>query len=111
VKSVVLVPTAAIQRSPQTTFVWVVKPDATVELRNVSVQLTEGDQAAIANGLSEGERVVVDGVDKLQPGSKVVVGTPGAPGGAGAAGPGGGGAGAGSGSGVGVHKGKGKAAS
>jgi multidrug efflux system membrane fusion protein len=107
VKSVVLVPTAAIQRSPQSTFVWVVKPDQTVELRNVSVQLTEGDQAAIATGLAEGERVVVDGVDKLQPGSKVAVGTPGAPGGAGAGakepgrpGPG-----------PGAHKGKGKAAS
>jgi hypothetical protein len=89
--------------------VWVVKPDQTVELRNVQVQLTEGDQAAIASGLAEGDRVVVDGVDKLQPGSKVAVGTPGGPPpGAGAARAGGGRGGAGA---DGAKKGKGKAAS
>ena len=67
----VLAPTAALQRSPQSTYVYVVKPDSTVELRNVEVQLTEGDQTAVKTGLQSGEMVVVDGVDKLQPGSKV----------------------------------------
>jgi len=69
----ILVPAAAIQRSPQTAFVWVVKPDATVAMRNVEVKLTEGDTVAVS-GLSAGEAVVVDGVDKLQQGSKVAVG-------------------------------------
>jgi multidrug efflux system membrane fusion protein len=71
-RATVLVPTAAIQRSPQSTFVYVVKQDSTVEMRNVDVQLTEGDDASIRRGLSAGENVVIDGVDKLQPGTKVV---------------------------------------
>lgn len=75
-RSVVLVPAAAIQRSPQSTFVWVVKPDSTVEMRPVEVQLTEGDRAAVRKGIADGESVVVDGVDKLQPGTKVAVSGP-----------------------------------
>jgi multidrug efflux system membrane fusion protein len=76
VHNVVLVPNAAIQRSPQSAFVYVVKPDSTVDARNVRVQGTEGDQTAIASGLSAGEVVVTDGVDKLQPGSKVATRAP-----------------------------------
>ena len=72
-RGTVTVPAAAIQRSPQSTFVYVVKPDSQVELRNVEVQLTEGDQASIRRGVSPGEVVVVDGTDKLQPGAKVAV--------------------------------------
>jgi multidrug efflux system membrane fusion protein len=79
---VVLVPAAAIQRSPQSTFVWVVGPDSSVEMRNVTVQLTEGDRAAIAGPVKAGELLVVDGVDKLQPGTKVAVSAPGSPSGA-----------------------------
>ena len=75
-RSVVLVPAAAIQRSPQSTFVWVVKPDSTVEMRPVEVQLAEGDRAAVRKGIADGESVVVDGVDKLQPGTKVAVSGP-----------------------------------
>jgi multidrug efflux system membrane fusion protein len=73
IKGVVLIPTAALQRSPQSTFVYVVKPDSTVEFRPVDVQLTEGDDTAIRKGVASGESVVVDGVDKLQPGTKVAV--------------------------------------
>ena len=69
----VLVPAAAIQHSPQSAFVYVVRPDNTVEARNVQVQANEGDQTAIARGLSAGEVIVTDGVDKLQPGAKVAV--------------------------------------
>jgi len=76
-RNVVLVSTAALQRSPQSAFVWVVKPDGTVEMRNVEVQLTEGDDTAVRGGVSAGEVVVVDGVDKLQPGAKVVLSVPG----------------------------------
>ena len=71
----VLVPNAAIQRSPQTTFVWVVGGDA-VELRNVEVQLTEGEQTALKKGVAPGELVVTDGVDKLQQGTKVTLSSP-----------------------------------
>jgi multidrug efflux system membrane fusion protein len=67
----VTVPTAAIQRSPQSTFVYVVKPDKTVEVRNVTVQLSEGNDTSLEAGVQPGEQVVVDGVDKLRPGAKV----------------------------------------
>ena len=72
-RGAVTVPTAAIQRSPQSTFVYLVKPDHTVESRNVAVQMTEGDDATIQSGLVAGDVVVVDGVDKLRPGAKVDV--------------------------------------
>ncbi len=81
--SVVTVPAAAIQRNQDSTFVYVVDPDKKVELRNVDVRLTEGDTAAIDKGLSAGETVVIEGVDKLQPGARVALrlfGENGAPG-------------------------------
>lgn len=69
----VIIPTAAIQRSPQSTFVYVVKADNTAEVRTVVSTLTEGDEAAVDSGLEPGENVVIDGVDKLQQGTKVSV--------------------------------------
>ncbi len=70
-RQVVLIPTAALQRSPQSTYVYVIKPDSTVEMRPVEVQLTEGDDTSVRTGVTAGEVVVVDGVDKLQPGTLV----------------------------------------
>jgi multidrug efflux system membrane fusion protein len=66
-------PDSAAPNPESRTFVYVVKPDATVDVRNVTVRVTQGDEAAIASGLAAGEIVVVDGVDKLQPGGKVLV--------------------------------------
>ena len=71
IKNTVLAPTAAIQKSPQGNFAYVVGPDDKVTQRAITVSATEGDVAAISNGLNEGETVVTDGVDKLQPGAKV----------------------------------------
>jgi multidrug efflux system membrane fusion protein len=65
------VPAAAVQRSPKGNFVYVVKADSTVDLRPVEIQVTEGDRIALKSGVREGEQVVVDGLDKLRPGSKV----------------------------------------
>jgi multidrug efflux system membrane fusion protein len=48
-----------------------VKPDKTVEVRTISVALTQNNAAVIANGIAAGDVVVVDGQDKLQAGSKV----------------------------------------
>ncbi len=70
-KGTVVAPIAAIQRGPQGTFVYAVKPDRTVEVRPITVGPIAGSDAAIDSGLSAGEEVVVDGVDKLQPGSAV----------------------------------------
>jgi multidrug efflux system membrane fusion protein len=72
-RGTVTVPTAALQRGPQSTFVYVVKPDSTVELRQVSAGPAEGDSTSITSGLAAGETLVTDGVDKLQPGAKVAV--------------------------------------
>ena len=70
-KDITIVPTAAPQRSPQGTFVYVVKDDSTVEMRNVVLGPSEGDDIAIESGLAHGEVVVIEGVDRLQRGTKV----------------------------------------
>lgn len=70
---VVIVPAAAIQRGPESSYVYVVKPDHTAEMRNITAGITEGNQAEIASGLQPGEQVVVDGQDKLEQGSRVDV--------------------------------------
>jgi membrane fusion protein, multidrug efflux system len=72
-KDTVLVPAAAPQRSPRSMFVYVVKPDETVEIRPIKVGPVEEDTASVTEGLSPGEIVVTDGVDKLLPGAKVAV--------------------------------------
>jgi len=71
VRDTVIVPTAAVQRSPQGAFVYIIKGDGTVEMRPIEVQGTEGDDTAVKRGLQAGEMVVTDGLEKLRPGSKV----------------------------------------
>src|SRR5262245_1787506 len=68
---VTLVPTAAIQRNAQSAFVYLVPPDQTAAMRNVTVGPTDGDVTAV-EGLNPGDIVAVDGFDKLQNGVKVV---------------------------------------
>ena len=63
-----------MQRGPDSAFVYVVKPDNTVEVRNITPGPVEGDAASITTGLAAGDRVVIDGVDKLQPGATVTTG-------------------------------------
>jgi multidrug efflux system membrane fusion protein len=81
-KDVILVPVAAIQHGNQGTFIYVVDTDAnTVKMQNVVVGTTalDGSIAEIKSGISEGDVVVTDGVDKLQDGSKVVITPPSTP--------------------------------
>jgi membrane fusion protein, multidrug efflux system len=66
-----IIPAPAIQRTSQSTFVFVVQPDSTVKSRNVHIALTVGNNIGIDNGLNPGEIVVTDGQDKLQDGTKV----------------------------------------
>jgi multidrug efflux system membrane fusion protein len=70
-KNSTVIPTAAILHGPQGTFVYALKPDKTVEARNVAVSLTQGNITTITSGLNPGDMVVTDGQDKLQTGSKV----------------------------------------
>jgi multidrug efflux system membrane fusion protein len=72
-KDAVIVPVAAIQQGPQGNFVFVVKSDQTVTVRDVKLGATQEDNVVIKDGLSEGEVVVVEGADKLKEGSKVIV--------------------------------------
>ena len=75
IHNAILIPAAGLQRSQQGSFVYVVKPDQTVEMRTVTVGATQGDVIAIDKGLAAGDLVVTDGVDKLQQGSHVSVQT------------------------------------
>jgi multidrug efflux system membrane fusion protein len=70
-KNSTVVPTAAILRGPQGTFVYAVNPDKTVKDRNVTISLTQGDTTVITDGVSPGDTVVTDGQDKLQTGSHI----------------------------------------
>jgi membrane fusion protein, multidrug efflux system len=70
-RNTVIVPEAAVQRKPQGTFAYVVKSDNTVEDRDIVLGPSEADERSVESGLAPGEVVVVEGVDKLQPGSKV----------------------------------------
>jgi multidrug efflux system membrane fusion protein len=70
-KNSTVLPAAAIQRGPQGTFVYLVKPDKTVEARTVGMALTQGNIAVITSGLNPGDTVVTDGQDKLQTGSAI----------------------------------------
>jgi multidrug efflux system membrane fusion protein len=70
-KNAVVIPSAAVQHGPQGNYVYVVKPDKTVEVREVNIATTEGNVAQVAGGISASDTVVTDGQDKLQNGSRV----------------------------------------
>jgi multidrug efflux system membrane fusion protein len=70
-KKSTVVPTSAILRGPQGTFVYAMKPDKTVEARTVAVSLTQGNTTVITSGVNPGDTVITDGQDKLQTGSAV----------------------------------------
>ena len=72
-KDATLIPTAAVQRGSQGSYVYVVKADGTVDMRSVEVQAVEGDSTALRSGVAPGETVVTDGIERLKPGSKVTV--------------------------------------
>jgi multidrug efflux system membrane fusion protein len=88
-KGGITVPASVIQRGPQGSYAFVIKPDHTVETAPVKVAQIEDGVALVDQGLSAGEQVVVDGQYKLQEGSKVIPSGGGnAPGGAPGAGKG-----------------------
>ncbi|ASU39631.1 multidrug transporter subunit MdtA [Herbaspirillum sp. meg3] len=66
-----VIPSAAIQRGSKGLFVYVVKQDNTVTVRNIKTGPTEGDVTAVEEGVASGETVVVDGIDRLREGAKV----------------------------------------
>ena len=67
------VPSTAVQRGAQGTFVYVVKPDSSVTVRRIRIGTTEGDWVSVQGDLAAGDRVVTDGADRLREGAKVEV--------------------------------------
>ena len=69
----VVVPSPAVQSGQNGSYVYVIKPDSTVESRPVSVERTQGTITVVAKGLAPGEQVVTDGQLRLTPGARVEV--------------------------------------
>jgi multidrug efflux system membrane fusion protein len=74
-KDVVVIPTGAVQRGPNGTFVYVVKDDNTVAIRPIAVQKQDETQTVVKSGLTPPERVVTTGFVRLTDGSKVAIGS------------------------------------
>jgi multidrug efflux system membrane fusion protein len=72
-RQVVVVPTAAVQRGPDGTYVYVVKDDGTVGMRPIMVKQQDDQQAVIASGLKAQEQVVTTGFARLADGTKVEI--------------------------------------
>ena len=70
-----VVPSSAIQRGAKGTFVYAVNADQTVELKLVKLGVDDGERTAVQEGLKEGEKVVIDGTDRIRAGSKVEIST------------------------------------
>jgi len=112
-RDAMLVPSSSVLRGSQGLFVYVIQPDRTVTVRQITTGATSGDRTVVTSGLQAGEQVVTDGTDRLREGAQVVLpgdcipnmatgggrsrggqgrpGGAGGPGGPGAGGPGGGG--------------------
>ena len=70
-KNVLTIPSAAVQRGPEGLYVYVVKPDDTVQTKPIKVAEDTGEIAVIGDGLTEGERIVTAGQYRLKPGTHV----------------------------------------
>jgi len=74
-KGVTTMPTAGVQRGVPGTFVYLVNADSTVSVRPVKLGVTDGDNVEVSSGLAPGDRIVVDGADKLRDGAKINIRT------------------------------------
>lgn len=70
-KDVTTMPTAGIQRGVPGTFVYLINADNTVSVRPVKLGATDGDHVEVLSGLAPGDRIVIDGADKLRDGAKI----------------------------------------
>ena len=87
-KDVTVIPSSAVEHGQQGTFVYVVGEDKKVAAKVVTLGDSEGEKVAVTSGIAVGDKVVVDGADRLKDGMEVIIQTPGGrsgkPGGAGA---------------------------
>lgn len=73
-QNLTIVPTAAVQRGPQGTYVYVVHQegaDSKTKIQNITIAQTTGNQVGLSSGINPGDVIVIDGADKLAEGSKV----------------------------------------
>jgi membrane fusion protein, multidrug efflux system len=75
-KNVVTIPAVALQRGPEGFYVWIVKPDETVEQRPIEVFQADEDIVIATKGLNAGETVVVEGQSRLDAGIHVAIRSP-----------------------------------
>ena len=77
-KDATVAPSSVVQRGPQGTYAYVIKPDKSVEMRSIRTgqHREQKPRRLIEDGLKPGEQVVVDGQYKLQPGSHVSITAP-----------------------------------
>lgn len=75
-RDAVTVPARAVQAGPNGSYLFVIRPDQTVEMREVSVSHVEQGLAVISKGLSAGEHVVLDGQYRLDQGTRVTIQRP-----------------------------------
>ena len=78
-KQVVVIPTGAVQRGPNGTFVYVIKDDNSASVRPIVVQKQDETQTVVKSGIEPNERVVTTGFVRLTDGSKVTIGDANAP--------------------------------
>ena len=78
-KQVLVIPTGAVQRGPNGTFVYVIKDDNSAAVRPIVVQKQDETQTVVKNGIEPNERVVTTGFVRLTDGSKVTIGDANAP--------------------------------
>jgi multidrug efflux system membrane fusion protein len=69
----VIVPTSAVLNGSMGPFVYVVQPDNTVTVRPIRIGPVDGERTSVASGLQAGERVVIDGSDRLKEGAKITI--------------------------------------
>jgi multidrug efflux system membrane fusion protein len=74
-KDVATMSTAGIQRGVPGTFVYLINADSTVSVRPVQLGVTDGDRVEVRSGLKPGDRIVIDGADKLRDGAKINIRT------------------------------------
>jgi len=83
-----IVPAAAVQHGPNGSYVYVLTPDNVAHMQPVQIAMLQGEDALVGNGLSGGERVVVDGQNQIKPNGVVTPRVDGAPRGSGKTRPG-----------------------
>jgi multidrug efflux system membrane fusion protein len=74
-KDVTTMSTAGVQRGVPGTFVYLINPDSSVSVRPVKLGVTDGDRTEVLSGLAPGDRIVIDGADKLRDGAKIIIRT------------------------------------